>query len=141
MIKLFTKLSDLKWYKALPIWYVIMAAFVFLGYKLITIGTEGTIFNDNAFLLKISLTLAVPFSLMAVFMAKQSKRNEEFWDRAHKVEEEIDAAETKDEILRIFKEEISYETGELRRLVNGLPHLDRVRQLYKVLETKAKYVK
>jgi len=139
-MKLITKLFDLKWYKVLPILLVIMTTIVFSFYKLVTIGSEGSLFNDNLFLLKISFTLAIPFSFLFIMMNGQMKKNEAFWDRAHKVEEEIDAAETKEELIRILNEEISYETGVLRKMSSGLPHHQKIREMYKVLETKAKYV-
>ena len=140
-MKLITKLLDLKWYKSLPIWYVIMTVFVFTVYKLITIGTEGTIFNDNLFLLKISLTLAVPFSFLFIMMNIQMKKNEAFWDRAEAVEKEIDDAETLEELNRILNGEFHSETGVLRKMSSGPPHYQKVREMYKVMETKAKYLK
>jgi hypothetical protein len=118
-----------------------MTVFVFTVYKLITIGTEGTIFNDNLFLLKISLTLAVPFSFLFIMMNIQMKKSEAFWDRAEAVEKEIDDAETLEELNRILNGEFHSETGVLRKMSSGPPHYQKVREMYKVMETKAKYLK
>jgi hypothetical protein len=140
MKKLLEKIYNLEWYKSLPIWYVIMTIFVFSLYKLITIGTEGTPFNDNLILLKISLTLAVPFSLLVNTMQIQMRKNIAFWDRTKVVEKEIDDAETLEELNRILNGEFHSETGVLRKMASGLPHYQKVREMYKVMETKAKYV-
>lgn len=139
MKKLLEKIYNLKWYKSLPIWYVFMTVFVFTVYKLIAIGTEGP-FNDNLVLLKISMTLAVPFSLLVNMMQSQMRRNIAFWDRAEVVEKEIDSAETLEELNRILNGEFHSETGVLRKMSSGPPHYQKVREMYKVMETKAKYV-
>ena len=139
-MKLITKLFDLKWYKLLPILLVIMTAFVFSSYKLITIGTEGTIFNDNLFLLKISFILAIPFSFLFILMSIQMKKSEAFWNRAKEIEKEIDSATTLKELNRIVTEEFSYETGVLRKMASGPPHYQKMREMYKVIETTAKFV-
>lgn len=146
-MKLITKLSNLKWYKALPIWFIFMTLFVFGLYKLIfLIGadpniSENPLFGNDLVLMKISLTLAIPFSLLIVSTQVQMKKSEAFWDRAEVVEREIDAATTLKELNRIITDEFSYETGVLRKMSSGPPHYQKMREMYKVIETKAKYVK
>lgn len=139
-MKLITKLYDLKWYKALPIWYVIMASIVFGLYSLLGVGTEPIVGTREA-LIKLSLILAIPFSLLIVFTQIQINKNVAFWERAEAVEKRIDEAETLEELNKIINEEFDYETGVLRKMVSGLPHLQKVKEMHKVMETKAKYIK
>jgi hypothetical protein len=145
-MKLITKLSNLKWYKALPIWFILMTLFVFGLYKLIfLIGadpsiSENPLFGNDLVLMKISLTLAIPFSLLIVFTQDQMKRSTAFWDRAEVVEREIDSATTLKELNRIITDEFSYETGVLRKMALGLPHNQKMREMYKIIETASKYL-
>lgn len=144
-MKLITKLSNLKWYKALPIWFAIMSLLVFGLFKLILIGADLNVpenpLGSNLVLMKISLTLAIPFSLIIVLMQDQMKRSTAFWDRAEVVEKEIDDAETLEELNRIVVEEFFHETGILKKMASGPPHYQKMREMYKVIETKAKYLK
>jgi hypothetical protein len=143
-MKLITKLSNLKWYKALPIWFILMTLFVFGLYKLILIGADLNVpenpLGSDLVLMKISLTLAIPFSLIIVFTQDQMKKSTAFWDRAEVVEREIDAATTLKELNRIVTDEFSYETGVLRKMSSGLPHHQKMREMYKIIETAAKYL-
>ena len=140
-MKLITKLFDLKWYKALPIWHLILTAFIFGFYSLLGIGLKDPIVGTQEALLKISLILAIPFSLLVILMQSQMRKSIAFWDRAEVVEKEIDAAETLEELNRIVNAEFNSETGVLRKMSSGPPHYQKVREMYKVMETKAKYVK
>lgn len=143
-MKLITKLCNLKWYKALPIWFIIMTLFVFGLYKLILIGADlskDPIFGSDLVLMKISLILAIPFSLLIVLLQDQMNKSIAFWDRAEVVEKEIDDAETLDELNRIVVEEFFHETGTLKKMASGPPHYQKMREMYKVIETKARYLK
>ena len=143
-MKLITKLSNLKWYKALPIWFAIMTLLVFGLYKLILIGADLNVpenpLGSNLVLMKISLVLAIPFSLLIVFTQDQMKKSTAFWDRAEVVEKEIDDAETLEGLNRIITGEFSYETGTLKKMASDPPHYQKMREMYKVIETKAKYL-
>ena len=145
MKKLLEKIGNLKWYKALPIWYVIMTGFVFCLYSLLELMVDeetkgGTLFVDNLTILKLSMGLAVPFSFLISLMSSQMKKSEAFWDRAKEVEKQIDDAETLQELNRIVTDEFSYETGVLRKMASGPPHYQKMREMYKVIETASKYL-
>ena len=140
-MKLITKLFNLKWYLALPIWHLILTAFIFGFYTLLGIGLKDPIAGTQEAMFKISLVLAIPFSMLFVLMQSQMRKNIAFWDRAEAVEKEIDDAETLEELNRILNGEFHSETGVLRKMSSGPPHYQKVREMYKVMETKAKYVK
>jgi hypothetical protein len=139
-MKLLTKLYNLKWYLALPIWHLILTAFIFGFYTLLGIGLKDPIAGTQEAMFKISLFLAIPFSLLFILMQSQMRKSIEFWDRSDAVEKEIDAAETLEELNRIVNEEFHSETGVLRKMASGPPHYQKMREMYKVIETKAKYV-
>ena len=145
MKKLLEKIGNLKWYKALPIWYVIMTGFVFCLYSLLELMVDeetkgGTLFVDNLTILKLSMVLAVPFSFLISLMSSQMKKSEAFWYRAKEVEKQIDDAETLQELNRIVTDEFSYETGVLRKMASGPPHYQKMREMHKVIETASKYL-
>jgi hypothetical protein len=140
MKKLLEKIGDLEWYKALLIWYVIMTGFIFGFYSLIGAGLKDPIVGTQEALLKISLMIAIPFSFLISLMNSQMKKSEAFWYRAKEVEKEIDDAETLQELNRIVAEEFSYETGVLRKMASGPPHYQKMREMYKVIETASKYL-
>ena len=139
-MKLTTKLYNLKWYLALPFWYVIMALFVFGLYSLLGIGMEPIVGTQES-LIKLSLALAIPFSLILTLSLIQTKKNIAFWERAEAIEKEIDKSETLEELNRLGIGEFHSKTGVLRKMASGPPHYQKMREMYKVIETKAKYVK
>lgn len=144
MKKLLEKIYNLKWYQSLPIWYIFFTLFVFSLYKLILIGADLSVpenpLGSNLVLMKISLAIAIPFSLIFTLFQAQMKMNLAFWGRAKEVEKEIGDAETLKELNRIIEDEFSQETGKLRKMALGLPHYQKAKELYKIMEIKAKYV-
>lgn len=140
-MKLIKKLFNLKWYLALPIWHLILTAFIFGFYTLLGIGLSDSIAGTQEAMFKISLALAIPFSMLFVLFQSQVNKSIAFWDRADAVEKEIDEAETLEELNRIINGEFHSETGVLSKMAAGPPHYQKMREMYKVIETKAKYVK
>jgi hypothetical protein len=68
------------------------------------------------------------------------KKSEAFWYRAKEIEKQIDDAETLQELNRIVTEEFSYETGVLGKMAFGPHHYQKMREMYKVIETASKYL-
>jgi hypothetical protein len=136
------KLSNLKWYLALPIWYVIMTASTFIIWFGLSqaMGGPEDVFTNPMTSLKFSSLMSIPFTAIALLMVSMSKSNTLFWDRAEEVSERIEAAETSKELHAIINDEF-IEGGTLRRLSGGGPHYDKMKQMLAIIKTKLKYVK
>jgi hypothetical protein len=135
-------LSNLKWYFALPVWYLIMTALTFViwfGLSQAVGGTED-VFTNPVTCLKFSSLMAIPFTAITLLTISMSNSSQKFWDRANMIDDEIDAAETKEEVNRIINSEL-IEGGNLRVLSGGGPHHQKMREMYSILVTKYKYLK
>ena len=136
------KLSNLKWYLALPIWYAIMTTVVFIIWFGLSqaMGGPEDVFTNPMTSLKFSSLMSIPFTAIALLMVSMSKSNTLFWDRAEEVSERIEAAETTKELHEIINDEF-IEGGTLRRLSGGGPHYEKMKQMLAIIKTKIKYVK
>ena len=135
-------LSNLKWYFALPVWYLIMTALTFIlwfGLSQAVGGTED-VFKNPVTCLKFACLMAIPFTAITLLTISMSKSSQKFWDRANMIDDEIDAAETKEEVNRIINSELIV-GGNLRGLSGGGPHHQKMREMYSILVTKYKYLK
>jgi hypothetical protein len=136
------KLTNLKWYLALPIWYAIMTALMFIvvfGLSQL-IEEPNDMFANPVISLKFAGLMAIPFTAMAMLMTSMSKSNTLFWDRAEDVNKRIEAAETVKELNKIINDEF-VNSGTLRGLAGGGPHFQKMKEMYAVITTKLKYVK
>ena len=136
------KLSNLKWYLALPIWYAIMNTSTFIIWFGLSqaMGGPEDIFTNPVTSLKFSSLMSIPFTAIALLMVSMSKSNTLFWDRAEEVSERIEAAKTSKELHEIINDEF-IEGGTLRRLSGGGPHYEKMKQMLAIIKTKIKYVK
>ena len=136
------KLSNLKWYLALPIWYAIMTTSTFIIWFGLSqaVGGPEDVFTNPVTCLKMSSLMGLPFTAIALLMVSMSKSNTKFWDRAEEVSKRIDAAETSKELHKIVEDEF-IEGGTLKGLAGGGPHFQKMKEMYAVIKTKIKYVK
>ena len=136
------KLSNLKWYLALPIWYAIMTTSTFIIWFGLSqaVGGPEDVFTNPVTCLKMSSLMGLPFTAIALLMVSMSKSNTKFWARAEEVSKRIDAAETSKELHKIVEDEF-IEGGTLKGLSGGGPHYQKMKEMYAVITTKLKYVK
>jgi|DEB19_MinimDraft_2_1074335.scaffolds.fasta_scaffold00048_10 hypothetical protein len=136
------KLSNLKWYLALPIWYAIMTTLTFIIWFGLSqaMGGPEDVFTNPVTCLKFSSLMAIPFTAITLLTINMSNSSQKFWDRAEEVSERIEAAETTKELHEIINDEF-IKGGTLRRLSGGGPHYEKMKQMIAIIKTKLKYVK
>jgi hypothetical protein len=103
-------------------------------------GGPEDVFTNPVTCLKFSSLMAIPFTAITLLTISMSNSSQKFWDRANMIDDEIDAAETKEEVNRIINSELIV-GGNLRVLSGGGPHHQKMREMYSILVTKYKYLK
>jgi MFS superfamily sulfate permease-like transporter len=99
--------------------------------------TEGQKIFTMTVILKVSALTGILFGLMLALMISMMRSSSRFWKYSEEVAKLINEAETKDALKGIYKNEFS----KLREMMGGRPHLEEVKRLYAILETKHKYIK
>ncbi len=124
-----------------PLWQVFIFGWMFTGiftFLLFQFFPDGTELPRNWFVnFKIGFFMGIPFGLMVMLASSMSRKSNKFWDYAKEVEALIDAAETKDELFSIYKEEFQ----SLIELAQGGPHQYELKRQYAIIQTKYKYAK
>jgi len=128
-----------------PMWkvyifsYLVTTLFMFLIFSCFNplMTTEGQKIFTMTVILKVSALTGILFGLMLALMISMMRSSSRFWKYSEEVAKLINEAETKDALKGIYKNEFS----KLREMMGGRPHLEEVKRLYAILETKHKYIK
>ncbi len=98
---------------------------------------EGDKFFSFYVILKIGALSGLLFGLMMTLMISMTRSSNKFWEYSEEVSKLIDEAETKEALNGIYNNEFK----NLKDLMGGRPHLEEVKKLRAIMETKMKYVK
>ncbi len=127
-----------------PMWkvyifsYLVTTLFMFLIFSCFNplMTTEGQNIFTMTVILKVSALTGILFGLMLALMISMMRSSNRFWNYSEEVAKLINEAETKDALKGIYKNEFN----KLREMMGGRPHLEEVKRLYAILETKHKYI-
>lgn len=119
--------------------YIFATLFTFLIFTCLNpiMTTEGQKMFTTVVTLKISASAGVLFGLMFALMISMSRSSDRFWKYSEVVKNLIDEAETKEALKGIYNNEFT----RLKEMMGGRPHLEEVRRLKAILDTKYKYIK
>jgi len=86
---------------------------------------------------KVGILFGIPFGFLYVLVINAMRKSDKFWSYAKIVELLIDNAESKSKLDSIHK----WEFETLRKMAQGGAHIQELRRLRTIIETKYKYVK
>jgi len=120
--------------------YFITGIFMFILFQLSEM-TLMTIEGKKTFTLFVNLKIGalsgIVFGLMMTLMISQMRSSRKFWNYVDVVEELINKAETKEELLAVRQKEFK----DLINLASGQIQLSELKRILAILETKHKYIK
>lgn len=129
-------LDEANLFKVYLIGVIITSLFTFFLFEYVTVWLDGDIVLTTSFNFKISVGLGAIFGLMVMLIVSMGRSNSKFWNYAEQVEELVQQASTKAELVDIYKNQFQ----ELKNLTSGPAHVYEVKRIMAILETKHRWI-
>jgi hypothetical protein len=125
-----------KFLEVAPIWKISI-----FGWAFTSLFTSFLFFVIGKFPLIVSLKIGAvtgfPFGLLFLLTISIIRKSSKFWDAAKEVENLIELAETRDELISI----LDIDMPKLREKSQSSEHHHELGRLFTIMKTKLKYVK